>query len=165
MTVQPDRRAKLAKIHISKKELALEDDSYRALLLRTTGKDSSGLCSDAQLDAVLVEFKRLGFAGEKPKTPRSDKAYVRMIYAIWKDLKPFVNDHSVRSLQSFVKRQTGVDAPEYLNAELANDVIEGLKSWLGRERAKLTKTRIEAKLLPKMRRRPAGLPPIDTGRH
>jgi len=90
-----------------------------------------------------------GICREKPKTPRSDKAYVRMIYAIWKDLKPFVNDHSVRSLQSFVKRQTGVDAPEYLNAELANDVIEGLKSWLGRERAKLTKTRIEAKLLRK----------------
>lgn len=159
MTVQPDRRARLAKVHIAKKQLALEDDSYRALLHRVTGQESSANCTDAQLDALLGEFKRLGFAGEKPKTPRSDKAYVRMIFGIWKDLKPFVNDHSVRALQSFVKRQTNVDAPEFLSPEEANDVIEGLKAWLARERAKAAAKRAEAKHAPKMRRKPAGLPP------
>ncbi len=157
MSVQPDRRARIAKVHVAKKQLAMEDDSYRALLVRMTGKRSSAECSDAQLDAILGEFKRLGFTGEKPKTPRSDKAYVRMIYGIWKDLKPFLNDHSVRALQSFVKRQTDVDAPEFLSPEEANDVIEGLKAWLVRERG--AAARHHKKLPPKMRRKPAGVAP------
>lgn len=157
MSVQPDRRARLAKVHIAKKQLALEDDSYRALLHRITGQESSATCTDAQLDAVLGEFSRLGFTGEKPKTPRSDKAYVRMIYGIWRDLKPHVTDHSVRALQHFVQRQTGVDAPEFLNPEDANDVIEGMKAWLAREQAKAAARRALGKQVPKMRRRPAGV--------
>jgi phage gp16-like protein len=162
MSVQPERRARLAKVHVAKKQLALEDDSYRALLMRVTGKSSSADCTDAQLDAVLGEFARLGFTADKPRQPPSDKAYVRMIYAIWKDLKPYLTDHSRRALQSFVKRQTDVDAPEFLNPEDANIVVEGLKAWLARERAKaVAAKRAAGKQFPKMRRRPAGLPPVE----
>lgn len=157
MTVQPDRRARLAKIHIAKKQLALKDDSYRALLHRITGRESSGDCTDAQLDAVLTEFKRLGFTAELKNPPRSDKAYVRMIYGIWTDLKPFVRDHSVRALRAFVQRQTGVNAPEFLNPEDANLVIEGLKAWLEREQIKIGAKHDDGKQVPKMRRKPAGL--------
>jgi phage gp16-like protein len=159
MSVQPDRRARLAKIHIAKKQLALEDDSYRALLVRVTGQESSATCTPSQLDAVLAEFARLGFTADKPKHPRSDKAYVRMIYGVWSDLKPFVVDNSHTALRSFVRRQTGQDAPEFLNPEDANLVIEGLKAWLQRERGKQGASRRGAKQLPKMRRKPAGLPP------
>lgn len=158
MSVQPDRRARLAKVHIAKKQLELEDESYRALLQRITGQVSSSTCTDPQLDAVLVELRRLGFVAEKRMTPRSDKAYVRMIYGIWADLKPFVRDHSVRALQRFVQRQTNVDAPEFLNPKEANDVIEGLKAWLEREQAKLGPKQIDGKWTPKMRHKPPGLP-------
>jgi hypothetical protein len=159
MTVQPERRGRLAKIHIAVKALAMVDDSYRALLMRVTGKSSSKDCTDEQLDAVIAEFKRLGFVEEKrPQRPRSDKAYVRMIYGIWGDLKPYVANHSHRALQTFVRRQAQVDAPEFLSPEGANLVIEGLKAWLEREQGKRSAAaRAAAKQVTKMRRKPAGV--------
>jgi hypothetical protein len=164
MTVQPERRGRIAKIHIAKKMLALEDDSYRALLVRVAGKDSSALCTDAQLDLVLAEFARLGFVAEPAKArPRSDKAYVRMIYAIWGDLKPYLKDSSQRALQTFVRRQAEVDAPEFLSPEDAYLVIEGLKAWLERERAKAPKARGGKTPVTRMRRKPAGTPPTRQG--
>jgi hypothetical protein len=141
MTVQPARRAMIAKIHIARKDLAMVEESYRALLVRVTGHDSCALCDQAQLERVLAEFRRLGFKAEVPKIPLSDKAYVRMIYGLWGDLKPFLRDASQRGLVVFVKKMTGVDAPEWLNAEDANDVIEALKSWLERERTKAAQLR------------------------
>ena len=55
------RDAALAKIHIAKKELGMDDDAYRAMLKRVTGKSSSAGMSPRQKSAVLAEFKRLGW--------------------------------------------------------------------------------------------------------
>lgn len=126
----PQRRAAIAKIQIARKALALEEDSYRALLQRVAGVGSSTLCSDQQLIAVLEEFKRLGFAA--PTRKRSDKPHVRKIYALWRALKPHLTNGSDAALAAFVKRQTGVDKPEWLDAVEGNKVIEGLKAWLWR---------------------------------
>ena len=127
-----DRRALLAKVHIARKALALEEDSYRALVLRITGHDSAGDCADTALVALLDEFKRLGFTAAKRK---SEKPFVRLIYALWKELQPHLTDGSREALRSFVRRQTGVVQPEWLDAAQANKVTEGLKAWLKRERA------------------------------
>jgi len=160
MSVQPDRRGQLAKVHIAKKQLGLEDGDYRAILLRVTGKNSSADCNFGQLEAVLAEFSRLGFVAEEKKLrPLSDKAYVRMIYGIWKDLKPYVRNHSHRALDAFVKRHAGVEAAEFLTPEDGNLVIEGLKAWLAREQAKANTARKDDKKPPRMRRKPAGMPP------
>lgn len=135
------RRARIAKLHIARKQLAMEDEAYRDILRRLTGKSSSTACDMAELDAMLAEMKRLGFS-DKWK-PASAKPNVRLIYGLWSDLRPFVRDNSRRALRRFVQRQTksdgkpeGVDAPEFLTTEDANLVIEALKSWLDRERRK-----------------------------
>ena len=132
-----DRRSLLAKIHVAKKQLAMVDDSYRALLVRTTSKDSARDCSDAQLVRVVEEFKRLGF--DAPKKV-SGKPFVRMIYAIWKDLKPYLDAPNDAALAAFVQRQTGIDKPEWLDGKQAGVVIEALKGWLARERARAVKS-------------------------
>lgn len=62
-------RNDLAKIHIAKKELAMDDDVYRMVLLRVTGKDSASKLNPKQAADLLEEFKSLGW---KPK--RSNKA-------------------------------------------------------------------------------------------
>lgn len=140
-----ERRPRIAKIHIAKKKLAMEDDSYRALLRRITGKDSSTALGIVELDAVLAEFKRLGFHAA-PDARRYRKPalhpHVRKVFALWWELKPFLRDGSDGALRSFVRRQTkcelvpdGVSAPEFLDPEQANKVTEGLKAWLKRERA------------------------------
>ena len=66
----PTRRAMIAKIKIAQKELGMEDDTYRAVLMRAAGKNSCTQMGDGQLEAVLREMQRLGFA------PRQS-AYVR----------------------------------------------------------------------------------------
>jgi hypothetical protein len=135
------RRAMLAKVHIARKEMSLADDDYRAILARVAGQSSSALCSAAQLARVLEEFKRLGW---KPKgaKPISANPQVRMIYAIWKDIRPLLDGvTSNAELRAFVRRQTksalhpdGVDTPEFCNPEQLVLVIEGLKAWRARLR-------------------------------
>ena len=56
----------LAKIHIAKAQLGLDDDTYRALLARIAGVRSAKDLNKRQIGAVLAEFERLGF---KPKAP------------------------------------------------------------------------------------------------
>lgn len=134
-SVSPARRAMLAKVHLAAKELQLAEPAYRAIIHRVTGgaHDSAGACSDAQLDQLLAEFRRMGWkpakgqAGGKP----SGKPHVRKVFALWADMcRAGIPDHPDRAaLVAFVKRQTGVDNPEWLTAEQANQVTEGLKAW------------------------------------
>ncbi|MDA8049031.1 MAG: regulatory protein GemA [Rhodospirillales bacterium] len=124
------RQAMLAKVHIAAKRLALEEESYRALLKRVTGKESAGACDEGELERLIGEFRRLGFT-DAPRR-RSEKPYVRMIHGLWGDLKPHLRNPTAEGLRAFVRRQTGVAAPEFLGPEQANKVIEGLKAWLER---------------------------------
>ncbi|MDO8180176.1 MAG: regulatory protein GemA [Undibacterium sp.] len=55
------RNAEMAQIHIAKKELALEDDAYRALLLQVTGKTSSKDLTWQGRKALLDHFKKIGW--------------------------------------------------------------------------------------------------------
>lgn len=62
MTKQTDTRQKmLAKIHLAKKELDLDDDVYRDLLKNATGLRSCSKMTMAQLETVLNTLKRKGF--------------------------------------------------------------------------------------------------------
>lgn len=146
VSANPGRNVLYAKLHIAQKELGLDEDSYRDILQRVGGCYHAKDMSISGLEAVLKEFKRLGW---KPKpgtrrTPESVKGQVRMIYGIWKDLEPYVRaSDKLAALRSFVQRQTktvanpqGVSAPEFLDAAQANRVIEGLKDWLRREKEK-----------------------------
>lgn len=55
----------LKKIQIARRQLGLDDDTYRAILKRTVGVESSKDLTPRQVGRVLVELERLGF---KPKT-------------------------------------------------------------------------------------------------
>jgi phage gp16-like protein len=129
----------LAKVHVAKKQLALDDDSYRAVVTRITGRDSAGKASFGQLEQLLAEFTRLGF---KAAPAISGKQWVRKIYAIWKDLAPLLDGATDATLAAFVARQThsqrnpeGIAKPEWLDAKEATKVIQGLQGWLARVKA------------------------------
>jgi phage gp16-like protein len=130
------RRALLAKCHIAKKELGLDDSIYREVLARVTGHDSASKLSDKQLVDALDEFRRLGW---QPRTsdrpaPRSQKPHVRKVWAVWGALKRSgaVRSPTKAALRAFVQKMTGVTDPEWLSPDDANKVIEGLKAWLAR---------------------------------
>ncbi|MEN5317587.1 regulatory protein GemA [[Pseudomonas] hibiscicola] len=66
MTAKKDpRRAQIAKIHLAATQLGLDDATYRDLLRRVTGKDSTARMSVGERDQVISELRRLGFTGAK----------------------------------------------------------------------------------------------------
>ena len=65
------KKAQLAKVHIAKQQLGMDDDSYRALLARVAGVKSAKDLNPRQMGAVLAELERLGF---KPKSTRQGRS-------------------------------------------------------------------------------------------
>jgi phage gp16-like protein len=61
------RRAALAKIHLGKKQLGLDDDTYRALLHHIAGVSSSKDLSSLGLDNVLAHLQKAGAVFTPPK--------------------------------------------------------------------------------------------------
>ncbi|WP_102866754.1 gp16 family protein [Pseudovibrio exalbescens] len=127
----------LAQIHIAKKELALDEDSYRAILFRVTGKCSAKDLTEAQRLRVVTEFKRIGWTNKKQGgsfRPASNKAYVRKLYALAKSLDElgYWNAPYKDALRVFVRTRCGVDNPEWLTYAQANPLIEALKEIEGR---------------------------------
>ena len=142
-TATGDLAALKRKVQVARKQLQLADDDYRAILQRVTGRSSSRDCGPSHLDELLREFRRLGWKPAAPKGGKSpsQKAQVRMIYAIWNDMQPMLAVGGPSALRAFVERQTrdahpptGISAPEFLGPEDANRVIEGLKAWRARLR-------------------------------
>lgn len=130
------RRAALAKIHIAKKELAMTDDSYQALLLRLTGKESAQALSLPDLEKVLAEFKRFGWQPKpRKKKPQAVEDWrmprIRLLKRLWLWLHQHqqVRDPSDSALLSFCQQH--MQAAQLLWADSAelNKCVEALKSW------------------------------------
>ncbi len=128
------RKELLAKIHVAKKQMGLDDDTYRDLLERATGQRSAAGLTDRQLVGVLDALKASGWQAPVRK-PTSSKPPVAKVLALWADMcaQGIPRDKSDAALTAFVKRMAGVDRPEWLTPAQASKVIEGLKAWRARE--------------------------------
>ncbi len=126
----------IAVIHVAKAQLGLDEGTYRALLLRVTGKSSTKDMTERQRIAVVDELKRMGFQvrrGAGKPLPASTKAYIRLIHKLWSKLydKGIVRDGSRKALRAFCGRHlpAGVSTdPDFLTWEQASPVIEALKA-------------------------------------
>ena len=131
------RRQSLAAIHIARKDLALDDGTYRALLHRVTGKDSAGDLDDVEAGRVIAEFRRLGWSDKrrgKGSRRAAEPAYLRKIQALWWSAYHVgeIAHPDDQALAAFVKRQTGKDALAFLTPADANQVIEALRAVCAR---------------------------------
>lgn len=127
------RGAALAKVHIAKKELGLEDETYRDILERVTGQRSAARLEDRQLGAVLSELRRLGWK-PRGRKPRPKNPMLRKIHALWGILADHghVRSREEQAINSYIKRMTGIERPEWLTTADCSRVIESLKGWLAR---------------------------------
>ncbi|MBO1856821.1 regulatory protein GemA [Burkholderia cenocepacia] len=130
-------KSTLAKIHIAKQQLGMDDDTYRAMLRSVGGVQSSKELTPAGASRVLKHLEQSGFkpVGRKPTMhAAADDAQSRKIRALWIDLhaRGEVRDSSENALASYVHRQTGVSALKWLSAAQASLVIESLKKWIER---------------------------------
>jgi hemerythrin len=141
---QKIRQAELAKIHLAKKQLCLDDEAYRAMIERITkGRtDSSGEMTEAERRALLDEFARKGFQSTPPRAREDDwitidpnhpgAQHLKKLLACAYELERVgaVSANSTgRWLQKFVRKITGVERLQWLDAHDSNKVIEALKGW------------------------------------
>lgn len=127
----------LAAIHVAKKQLGLDEDTYRDVLVRATGKRSAGDMTPAEQDRALAEFRRLGFKpASKAASKRADGPYRKILQAHWIAMwnLGLIPDPSDVGLHGFVKRQTTLDHTRFLiDQEAASAVIEALKARMTRD--------------------------------
>ena len=126
----------IAAMHVAKKELGLDDETYRAVLVQVTGKSSSSDMSEAERQKVLEHFRERGFkAPSTGSRKRLEGRFAGKLQALWIAgwNLGLVRDRDDRALIAFVKRQTGIDHVRFLrHGQDATKAIEGLKGWLER---------------------------------
>lgn len=127
----------LAAIHVGKKQLGLDDETYRGLLERVTGKRSAAELSETERTAVVAEMRRQGFTpASKPPRKGLDGPYAAKLQALWIAgwNLGVVRDRRDKALIAFVERQTKISHTRFLRfPEDAAKVIEALKGWLARK--------------------------------
>ena len=135
------RNSLITKIHVAKSQLAMPEDSYRALLQRITEKQSCSKMNVKELESVLAEMKAKGFKVKKSSkrrmSPPSVGTELDKVRAIWITMhkQGFVRDGSEAALDAYVKRMTskingiGVDSVAWLKDDMAFKVLESLKRW------------------------------------
>ncbi|MHB2265833.1 regulatory protein GemA [Aliihoeflea sp. PC F10.4] len=127
----------LAAMHVAKKQLGLDEETYRAVLVRVTGKESAKTMSEAERNRVVEEFRKQGFKKASKAASRAfDGPFAKKLQALWIGAwnLGLVRDRGDQALTTFIKRQTGIDAARFLrNAHDAAHVIEPLKAWMARD--------------------------------
>lgn len=106
----------------------MEDDTYRDMLWSVARVRSAGDLDHAGRKAVLDHLKACGF---NRRTPTAADPTSKKIRALWLRLKAggALRDPSEKALASYVERQTGVKALQWLSSDQASTVIESLKAW------------------------------------
>lgn len=138
------RTSLITLIHIAKNDLYLDDDTYRSVLMRTTGKNSCRDLNITQLKDVIEALKNTGFKPVKTRRRRPDNASETSdkIRAVWRQMHihNFISDAGEVALDRFVARITrqtnggeGVASLAWLRGDSLVIVLESLKQWHIRE--------------------------------
>lgn len=121
------------------------DDVWRPYLLHLTGTESLRAMDSRQLRLVLDDLtaKEAPTPGrvKKPNRWKTACDQAKLVLTIWLDMfdKDIVHSKDDRSIDAFVKRQTGLDSAQWLTDPAdAASVIEALKSWRRRELCRRT---------------------------
>lgn len=123
----------IAAIHVAKKELGLDEDTYRAVLVRVTGKASLRAMSGTEHGAVLEELRAKGAPRGRGKLTGP---YAGKLQALWISgwHLGVVRNRSDEALIAFVRGRTGIEHTRWLrNPADARKAVEALKSMLERD--------------------------------
>lgn len=145
------RQVRLAKIHIAKKQLGLDEESYHAVLIRHGAQPQTPSSRDltiAQMDAVLREFTGKGWIPrpsnrspekstpdklqrDKPQRRLSQDDEIRKIRALWLFLHSagVVLNPEESALARYAKRMAGIDDLHWADGRQCHRLIETLKAW------------------------------------
>ncbi len=121
-------RKELAKIHIAKQELGLDDATYRGILRERYQLDSAANLSPAQAADLIALFRAKGW---RPIS-FGQRGLIRVL---WRQLQEagVVHHGDAKALDAFIAHHSGRDDLRHLSVHEASHIIEMLKKWLERE--------------------------------
>ncbi|MEN9627627.1 MAG: hypothetical protein RJA10_854 [Pseudomonadota bacterium] len=136
---RPARNGDLAAIHMAKAQLQLSDDEYRDLMATVC----NGIRSAADLDWTgRRRFLAHLQACLKHRSPQGPARHIRapltpaqrLMWSLWMRLADagLVGDRTMKALEAFAQRQTGVERLQWLNKQQEDLVILSLKAWIKR---------------------------------
>ena len=128
-----ERRAReIARIHILKNQLGMDEDTYRDFLGGMTGKRSSKDMTDADRAQVITAMER-STGKAQPSGPRLDFPEYRKIQAMWIAMwnLGMIESRSNASMLKFAQRIARVDRPEWI-ARHAGRIIANMRQWMSR---------------------------------
>lgn len=131
-----ERRALLSKVHIGAKALGMDDADYRAFLFQCASVHSARDCTNDQLRGVLDEMRRRGFKDVRQcLSARANNPVANKARALWISLYQLaaIDDPSESALESFARRQLGVDRLHWIDQRRGDGLIEALKAMAERE--------------------------------
>lgn len=152
MRQSADRNKLIQLIHVAKRDLQLEDDTYRAILQRIGKVSSTSEMTVPNLMMVLEHMKKSGFkvrttkpTKAKPSRPLAQDAESKKVRALWLFLHEIgiVKNPSEAALAAYVKRMTGVEALQWVDGLQAATLIEALKKWAMRKLPDVVKGLVE----------------------
>lgn len=84
--MKPSRQKLIAAIHVAKKQLGLDDDTYRDMLQHVTGQRSAKDLTIDQLSQVMKHLEQSGFKnaksfGDKPDVAKQKELLIKKIEA------------------------------------------------------------------------------------
>ncbi len=127
----------LAAIHVAKKQLSLEEEDFRDVCERVTGKRSTRDMSEPLRVKLVEHFRQQGFKPvSKGARKQLEGKYAAKLQALWIACwnLGIIRNKSDQALLAFVKRQAGVDHTRFLTYDDdARKVIEALKAMMTRE--------------------------------
>lgn len=139
---QNDRQRLIRLIHVGKRELGLDDETYRTLLSGCVQKDSTSTMSVPELERILERMKHSGFKvrgkaparpGSRPQPgrPLAQHPEAKKVRAIWLFLHQLgaVKNPAEAALAAYVKRIAKVDAIQWADSRQTAAIIETLKKW------------------------------------
>lgn len=123
----------LAQIHVLKNQAKLDDDTYRDILERETGKRSSKGMSHGE---HLKVINALTAIAPKQDGRRAIGRFAGKLQALW--IAGYnlgvVSNKSDQAMTAFLKRQTGLEHHRFLqDGNDANKAIDALKLWIRRK--------------------------------
>lgn len=133
--------SKIRLIQTARGQLGMVDADYRALLQRTAGVTSSNAVILSRFDAVMAEFKRLGFEQKPPKKkPRvaAGSAENRPTARQWKLLEDRARQVGYGGLEdprfiAWMKPRGHVEHPRFLTKAAIQPVLAALGKWIQRK--------------------------------
>lgn len=122
------RNVQLSKIHIAKKDLGLDDETYRTLLKRVAGVTSAKDIGPIKAEAVLAEFERLGWQPKaKPKGRSAPKVAPDREKLVGK-IQAFMAEagRPWEYADGMAKRMFKVDRVEWLDVKQLGGIVSAL---------------------------------------